>query len=43
MLDHNYNYSTIVNYLNDVAIPLIDDILDQPNDETSLTITYETH
>ena len=43
LLDRNYNYSNIVNYLNDVAIPLIDDILDQPNDEAVLPISYETH
>ena len=42
-LDHNYNYSNILDYLNNVAIPLIDDILDQPNEEAVLPISYETH
>ena len=42
-LDHNWNYSNIVNYLNDVAIPFIDDFLDEPNDKTVLPISYETH
>lgn len=39
-LDHNYNYSNILDYLNHV-MPLIDDMLDQPNDEVSLPISYE--
>jgi len=43
LLDRNYNYSNILNYLNYVAIPQIDDYLDEPNTETSLPITYETH
>ena len=42
ILNNNYNYSNILNYLNN-AIPLIDDMLDQPKDKVSLPISYETH
>ena len=42
VLDHNYNYSNILDYLNN-AMPLIDQMLDQPNDEVSFPISYETH
>lgn len=41
-LDRNYNYSNILDYLNHV-IPQIDNYLDEPNDETVLPISYETH
>ena len=40
ILNNGYNYSNILNYLNN-AIPLIDKMLDQPKDEVSLPISYE--
>ena len=38
-LDHNYNYTNIVAYL-EYVIPNIEEYLDQPNDETTIRITY---
>jgi len=38
-LDRNYNYTNIMNYL-EYAIPNIEDYLDEPNDETTIKITY---
>ena len=38
-LDRNYNYTNIMNYL-EYAIPNIEDYLNEPNDETTITITY---
>jgi len=45
-LDHNYNYTNIVAYL-EYVIPNIEEYLDEPtyknsmlNDETTITITY---
>ena len=38
-LDHNYNYTNIVAYL-EYVIPNIEEYLDQPNNETTIRITY---
>ena len=38
-LDRNCNYTNIMNYL-EYAIPNIEDYLDEPNDETTIKITY---
>ena len=38
-LDRNYNYTNIMKYL-EYAIPNIEDYLDEPNDETTIKITY---
>ena len=39
VLDRNNNYTNIMNYL-EYAIPNIEDYLNEPNDETTITITY---
>ena len=39
VLDRNNNYTNIMNYLEN-AIPDIEDFLDEPNDETTIRITY---
>ena len=39
VLDRNNNYTNIMNYL-EYAIPNIEDYLNEPIDETTITITY---